>query len=64
MTPKPKSAFITCRVTPKVRTKFYARVSQYELSPSDALREIIEAFIEDRLILIAPSKKGTIYHES
>lgn len=63
MTPKPKSAMLTFRVTQKSRSQFYAKALRYG-HPSEVLREFVEAFIEDRLIIKAPPKKGTIYHES
>lgn len=60
-TPKPKSAFLTVRVTGSTRTKFHARAQKYG-QPSDVLRELIEAFIDDRLSIVPPvNRKESLY---
>ena len=59
--PKSKSAFMTVRVTDKTRTKFHAKASKYG-QPSDVLRELIEAFLEDRLSIVPPvNRKESLY---
>lgn len=59
---KPKSAFLTVRVTGSTRTKFHARASKYG-SPSDILRELVEAFIENRIQIQPPpvNRKESLY---
>lgn len=60
-TPKPKSAFLTVRVTGITRAKFHAKASKYG-QPSDVLRELIEAFLEDRLSIVPPvNRKESLY---
>lgn len=58
---KPKSAFLTVRVSPSTRAKFHAKAQKYGL-PSDVHREIIEAFLEDRLSIVPPvNRKESLY---
>lgn len=60
-TPKPKSAFLTVRVTAQTRSKFHAKASKFG-QPSDVLRELIEAFLEDRLSIVPPvNRKESLY---
>lgn len=60
-TPKPKSAYLTVRVTGQMRTKFHAKAQKYGV-PSDVLREFIEAFLEDRLTIRPPvTRKESLY---
>jgi predicted DNA-binding protein len=59
--PKLKSAFLTVRVTGSTRAKFHAKAQKFG-QPSDVLREIIEAFIEDRLSIVPPvNRKESLY---
>lgn len=46
---------MTVRVAERVRRKFHVKASRHGL-PSEVLRELIEAFIEDRLVINPPSK--------
>jgi len=56
-----KSSHLTVRVTDRVRTKFHIKASKYG-QPSAVLREIIEAFIEDRLTIQPPvNRKENLY---
>jgi len=50
MTPKSKSAYLTVRVTDKTRQKFNAKAVRLT-TPSDVLRELVDAFIEDRVTI-------------
>lgn len=52
-----KSAFITVRVTDATRRAFAAKTQSLG-QPSEVLRELIEAFIEDRLIVKHVIGKG------
>jgi len=63
-TTKLKSAFLVVRVTDKTRTKFHNKAQKYG-NPSEVLREIVEAFNDDRL-KIQPSvtSKESLYHVS
>jgi hypothetical protein len=61
MNPKTRSAFLTVRVTASVRSKFHAKAQKYG-QPSDVLREVIEAFLEDRLTIVPPvNRKESLY---
>ena len=60
-TPKSKSSFLTVRVTGSTRAKFHVKASKYG-QPSDVLRELIEAFLEDRLSIVPPvNRKESLY---
>lgn len=60
-TTKPKSKFLVVRVTDKTRTKFHSKAQRYG-NPSDVLREIVEAFNDDRLVIQPPStRKESLY---
>ena len=50
MIPITKSAYLSVRLPDKTRTKFHAKARQFG-TPSEVLRELIDAFIEDRVIL-------------
>jgi len=58
---KLKSKFLVVRVTDKTRTKFHIKAQKFG-QPSDVLREIVEAFIDDRLIIQPPvTVKESLY---
>lgn len=58
---KSKSAVLTTRVSPDVRTQFLTKSAQYG-TPSDVLREFISAFIEERISIKPPvNVKGNLY---
>jgi hypothetical protein len=60
-TTKVKSKFLVVRVTDKTRTKFHSKAQRYG-NPSDVLREIVEAFNEDRLVIQPPvTRKESLY---
>ena len=64
MATKSKSKFLTVRVSPDSHKKFHTKVRKYG-QPSDVLREIIEAFIDDRLVIQPPvTRKESLYHVS
>jgi hypothetical protein len=52
-TNQPKSAFMTVRVTDKTRTQFHDKAQKIG-TPSEVHREIVEAFVEDRLTIQPP----------
>lgn len=54
---KPKSAFLTVRVTGSTRSKFHAKAKRFG-QPSEVLRELIEAFNDDRLVIQAPVNRN------
>jgi hypothetical protein len=61
MTPKPKSAFLTVRVPANMHMKFHIKAQRYG-QPSAVLREIIEAFLDDRLTIVPPvTRKESLY---
>ncbi len=51
--PKSKSAFLSVRVTGKTRTKFHEKARKLG-KPSEVHREIVEAFVENRLTIQPP----------
>jgi hypothetical protein len=52
---------LTVRVTDSTRNKFHAKASKFS-TPSDILRELIEAFVDDRLTIAAPvTRKEKLY---
>lgn len=58
---KLKSAFLTVRVTIETRKQFHSKALKYG-KPSDVHREIIEAFLEDRLSIVQPlNSKESLY---
>ena len=57
-----KDSFITVRVPNNTRLKFYAEASEYGRRPSDLIRELVEAFIENRLVIQPPSNRKELYH--
>lgn len=58
---KSKSAHLSVRVTEKSRIKFHAKVKKLG-NPSEILRELIDAFIEDRIIINPPvTSKEKLY---
>ena len=50
---QPKLSLVTVRVTDATHTKFHKKARKLG-KPSDVLREIIEAFVEDRLTILQP----------
>lgn len=48
-----KSAYLTVRVADKTRNKFHAKAKKFG-TPSQVLRELIDAFIEDRVTINPP----------
>jgi hypothetical protein len=60
-TTKIKSAYLVVRVTDKTRTKFHSKAFKHG-TPSSVLREIVEAFNEDRLVIQPPvTRKESLY---
>lgn len=53
--------FITVRVTKPSHKAFHRKASTFG-RPSDVLRELIEAFCEDRLTVKPSPTKRSIYH--
>lgn len=61
MATKSKSKFLTIRVTPDDHKKFHCKVKKFG-QPSEVLREIIQAFMEDRLTIQPPvTVKESLY---
>lgn len=48
-----KSAYLIVRVADKTRIKFHAKAKKFG-TPSDVLRELVDAFIEDRVTIQPP----------
>ena len=55
------STFISARVKPELNQAFHDKAQRYG-SGSEVLREIIQAFIEDRLVIKPPvTRKESLY---
>ena len=61
---QPKTAHLTTRVSPRVRQKFIAKANEYG-PHTEVLRELVEAFTDDRLTIKPPvtRKQGLFNHE-
>jgi len=58
---QPKSVHLTTRVSPRVRTKFIVKANEYG-PHTEVLRELVEAFIEDRMTIQPPvTRKEKLY---
>lgn len=59
---RPKfDAFLTVRVSERTRTQFNIKSERYG-KPTDVLRELVHAFIDDRISIEAPSTvKESLY---
>ena len=51
---------MTLRVASRVRTAFNRKAERYG-KPSDVLRELIEAFLDDRLVIQPNPRKESLY---
>jgi hypothetical protein len=61
MLPITKSAFMSVRVPDKTRIKFHDKAKQFG-TPSEVLRELVDAFIEDRIAIQPPvTRKEKLY---
>ncbi len=58
---KVKAAALNVRVPDKIHSAFHKKAKQYG-TPSYVLRELVVAFIEDRVVIKPPVTKGTLYH--
>ena len=58
---KPMGKFISVRVTPRVHYAFHKRAAQFGRT-SDLLRELIDAVIEDRIVIQPNPTKRSLYH--
>ena len=57
----PKTAHLATRVSPRVRAKFIAKATAYA-NHTEVLRELVEAFVEDRLTITQPvTPKENLY---
>ena len=62
MKQKPLTAFLAVRLEPKTQAAFRRRAAQFG-KPSDVMRELVEAFLEDRLTITPPTNvKRNLYH--
>ena len=53
--------FLTVRVSKSSRTKFHRKAMHYG-KPSDVMREIVDAFVEGRLVIQPSPTKRNLYH--
>jgi len=54
------STFISVRVNPELHKKFHEKARRFGRS-SDVLREILEAFVDGRLVISKPNGKESLY---
>jgi len=59
--PKPLEKFITVRVSVKTHKAFFRKAMQFGRT-SDVLRELVEAFVDDRLKIQPSETKRNLYH--
>lgn len=59
-TSKQKSKYVVIRVTPGTHKAFHRKADLYG-NVSDVLRELIEAFLDDRLVIKPNPKKESLY---
>lgn len=57
---KAKDKYITFRVSNDIHQDFMTKVVRYG-TPSDILREMVEAFLDDRLVIKKPDSKESLY---
>lgn len=63
MATKLKTKFLSTRVTPETHKKFHVKSKKFG-QPTQVLRDIIEAFNDERLTIQPPvTRKESIYHE-
>ena len=61
MATKPLTKFLTVRLTPTDHKAFHRKADRYG-KPSDVLREIVQAFNSDRLVIQPPViEKESLY---
>lgn len=61
MATKPKTKFLTVRLTPYDHKAFHRKADKFG-KPSDVLREIVQAFNSDRLVIQPPViEKESLY---
>lgn len=53
------TAFLTIRVTAKFKNRFHRKAKQYG-KPSEVHRELVEAFVDDRVTIEANPKKPSL----
>lgn len=61
MTQLKLNSFLATRVSPDMRSDFIKKANRFG-GPSDVLRELISAFVEDRLTINPPEDKEDIYN--
>lgn len=52
---------VAIRMDPKTHTAFHRKAQKYG-KPSEILRELIGAFVDDRLVITPNPKKESLYH--
>ena len=61
MATTPKTKFLNLRVQPEVHKKFHVKAKRYG-HPSEVLRELVDAFIDDRVKIQPPvNVKESLY---
>lgn len=61
---QPRTTFLTVRLPQQTHTEFRAKAARYG-GVSEVLRELVTAFIEDRLTVHPPKQqKESLYHVS
>ena len=60
MSASPMDAYIALRISKATQTAFMEKASRYG-KPSEVHREIIEAFLDDRLVIHPDPRKESLY---
>lgn len=61
MATKPKTKFLTVRLEPPAHKAFHRKATEYG-GVSEVLRELIAAFVENRVTVIPNPERKSIYH--
>lgn len=62
MSQLPKNTIVAFRLTELEKTQFHDKVRRFG-QPSEVMREFVQAFLEDRLIVKPPvTTKESLYH--
>ena len=58
---KPMLKFLSVRMNPTDFKAFSRKAVDYQLAPSTLVRELVNAFVEDRMTITPPSNRKDIY---
>lgn len=58
-----RTAFLAIRLTPQERKAFGVKAESYG-GPTFVIRELVEAFVQDRIVIKPNPEKRSLYHVS